>query len=189
MASELLTHIEANSEFVFLDRNDAEDAELARTIAQMVMNWARLDYALYAALRARDIAKADQWMRMLTNSHLLGHKIEATKKELADISGENEYVRNALDEAIAVLNSVRGNRNLLAHGLWRRVDSDSFDIFPLQIGDDGNLASPIRKTRSEIRDVFRQMQTAIEKLVMLRAKIRQHVAPSNQASASSRQLS
>lgn len=189
MASELLTHIQSNSEFVFLDRGDAEDTELARTIAQITMNWARLDYALYAALRAKDIDKADQWMRILTNSHLWGHKVEVAKKELADILGGNEEVRTALDEAMAALESVRSNRNLLAHGLWRRVDSDSFNIFPLQIGDDGSFASPIRKTRSEIRDVFRQMQTAIGKLAMLRAKIRHHVAPTDKAPASNRQSS
>jgi hypothetical protein len=191
MTNELLTHIKKYAPFVFLDRDDADDEALGRALSQVVMNWARLDYALYLVLRAKDHEKAADWMQALLKPHVLGQRVEIVRKELAGIAAADDEFGKLLKDSFNLIDDLREKRNLLVHGLWHREDRETFLITPMQLDEKGQFDTPRPLKRSEIYDLSRQLQTVIEQLALVRAKVRfqsagdENLLPTSRASRKS----
>lgn len=117
-----------------LNAGDHYDVQVSKYLAELMLNWGRLEYYLYLILEAIDRDRADQWTEVYFKASALDARIRAAKKEIIDATRASyPMFQVLLEEALTKFGELRERRNALMHGLWCKIESRTFKLLPMRI--------------------------------------------------------
>ena len=127
----------------------------------------RLEYALYLILEAIDPAQGEKWTGIFTSAHSTKMQRDAVRNEVF-VEVTDEQLREQLETVLARFEALCSERNLLAHSVWRRIESGRYELVPLQ-WERKKRALKERKvvTGANLRKVARELDFVRQHIVSL----------------------
>lgn len=113
------------------DQGNTAEQHLVRYLADIVTDWGRAEYLLYLVLYDIDRSAAADWTDRFLSASNLKKKGKLVAEIVARSGGSTEHT-NAMKLVLEKFDSIRDRRNLLAHGLWRRIGLNKFGIRALR---------------------------------------------------------
>lgn len=164
------------NDFVSLD-DSLYDRHIGPALAEITMNWARVEYWLYSVLEPIDSDNAAIWVAEFFKNVPLEKKKAAIRREISNRADLDSEYLTRLDAAFKILEAVTMRRNLLAHGLWLRDKQDRkvFRVQPLRLRSDKKVLEPIMVVDLKfLTELSRDIKRAIDRLASLSAEIMAH---------------
>lgn len=148
------------------------DRHISKYVAEITLNWGRLEYGLYLMLEAIDPDQAAVWTRELfTPINLDTKKAIVLKQVLKTIKNYPEFY-TILERAFEELDTLRNKRNVLAHGLSKLISEGTYEIQPLKFSKkEKALENTIQVDIKGISELMNLMKGVREKLANLEVEI------------------
>lgn len=171
-----LEYDEQYAKWLSLSLSDTCDIHLANYLAELALNWGRLEYYLYLILEAIDGTKASQWTDIYFKTNALEARINAAKEEII-VATKISYpaFETQLGEALTKFDDLRKPRNALMHGLWRRIGPKSFKLLPMRMDKTlGVLQKEIDVDVNYVSSVVIDMHNLLGRFASLGAEMLAH---------------
>ena len=153
---------------ISLDGRDIYDRELALFLAQITMNWGRLEYSLYLILVAIDAKRAEIWTKNYFSTDRWKEKKTVVRREVEKTITEYPEYYETLDDAFNQLDAICNKRNLLVHGLWNRGAPEIYEVQSLRFDKKtSQLTDPVRIRLEDVADLLKRIKVARETLALL----------------------
>lgn len=156
--------------------NTPWDVAFAGGLAELTIVWGRVEYWLFLVLEAIDTKQSAKWTQVFLRTNAVEARVEETRKQIARAIGDAApELLSAFLDAESRFEDIRHRRNLLMHGVWRRLDETHFEITPLRLVKKKNKGDqsprPLEKIAQIDAKFLSQLLGDIDKLVQRLAAI------------------
>jgi hypothetical protein len=146
-----------------------EETKFAKQLAEITMNWSRVEYFLYCLLESIDLHNPAQWMKMFFGDKAgQGQKEKIVKRAALKAAGGDRDFEERMGYVFSEVRRLAEDRNKRVHGLWHRQSNGVFEVRPMRLDQYSmTLDKGVIVTNADLADIWKRLDDIQQKLADL----------------------